>query len=148
MYPYLIAIFVVVMDQLVKLLVLAKVMPYGNVTVIKNFFTITYVENRGMAFGMFQNRMIFLIISTILISTVVSYFIYRLSKKNVFVTICLSCILGGAIGNLIDRIRQGFVVDYLSFSIFPPVFNLADSAVVVGAFVLAAILLFDKELNW
>lgn len=148
MYPYLIAIFVVVMDQLVKLLVLAKVMPYGNVTVIKNFFTITYVENRGMAFGMFQNKMIFLIISTILISTVVSYFIYKLSKKNVFVTICLSCILGGALGNLIDRIRQGFVVDYLSFSIFPPVFNLADSAVVVGAFVLAAILLFDKELNW
>ncbi|HWQ29814.1 MAG TPA: signal peptidase II, partial [Negativicutes bacterium] len=62
-------------------------------------------------------------------------------------TICLSLILGGAIGNLIDRLRLGYVVDYLSFSIFPPVFNFADSAIVVGAILLSIILVFDKRIQ-
>ncbi|HOE57893.1 MAG TPA: signal peptidase II, partial [Bacillota bacterium] len=67
-------------------------------------------------------------------------------NKSISVTVCLSLILGGAIGNLIDRIRMGYVIDYLSFTIFPPVFNLADSAIVVGAILLCLIIAFNKNI--
>ncbi len=147
MYIIFIIALVVGLDQLTKQLVLANVMLNGDITVIKNFFYITYVENFGIAFGMFKNNVIFFIVMTSLISILVVYFLARSYRKDMLVSICLSLILGGAIGNLIDRIRLGYVVDFLHFSIFPPVFNIADSAIVVGALTLCAIILIKKDIN-
>ena len=144
-YPILIAAAVTVLDQVIKNY-LVKALAAGQITVIKNFFYLTYVENYGIAFGMFRNKTLFFIISISIISVLVAYMIYKFHDKSVPVTVCLSLILGGAIGNLIDRIRLGYVVDYLHFSIFPPVFNFADSAIVVGAILLSLILVFNKDL--
>lgn len=148
MYWLLIVAALVGLDQYVKQLVVVNVLPKGSIEVIKNFFYLTYVENFGIAFGMFKNKTWFFIIMTSIIAVMILYFIIRLKGKSLPVTVCLSLILGGAIGNLIDRVRFGYVIDYLHFSFFPPVFNLADSAIVVGAFLLGAIIVFKKDLNF
>ncbi len=145
-YPIFIVAAVIALDQIIKN-VLVKALANGPITVIKNFFHFIYVENYGIAFGMFKNKTMFFIITQCIISVVIMYVIYRFHNKSIPVTICLSMILGGAIGNLIDRIRIGYVIDYISFSIFPPVFNFADSAIVVGAILLSLILVFDKNIN-
>jgi len=144
-YPVLIIAAVIALDQFSKYLVLTRLVPIGDYNLIKGFLEFTYVENYGIAFGMFQNKTLFFIISTALIASVVLFFVFKMAKKYVFYTVCLSLIFGGAIGNLIDRIRLGFVVDFIHFSFFPPVFNIADSAVVVGAIALSIAILFTKE---
>lgn len=146
MYPVLIAAAVVVFDQIIKN-ILAKALISGPITVIKNFFNLVYVENYGIAFGMFKNKVMFFIFTNCIISAVMAFMIYKFRYKSIPVTVCLSLILGGAIGNLIDRIRLGYVIDYLSFTIFPPVFNLADSAIVVGAMLLSLLLIFNKDIS-
>ena len=146
MYPVLIAAAVIISDQIIKN-ILAKALASGPITVIKDFFYLVYVENFGIAFGMFKNKVLFFIVTNCIISAVVTFMIYKYRRISVPVTICLSLILGGAIGNLIDRIRFGYVIDYLSFTIFPPVFNLADSAIVVGAVLLSLLLVFSKDIS-
>lgn len=146
MYPILIAVVVVALDQIIKN-VMVKALAAGPITVIKDFFYLVYVENYGIAFGMFRNKTWFFIIAISIISVFVAFMIYKFHNKSIPVTICLALILGGAIGNLIDRIRLGYVVDYLSFTIFSPVFNFADSAIVVGAILLSLILIFDKSIE-
>ncbi|MDF2533265.1 MAG: lipoprotein signal peptidase [Clostridia bacterium] len=145
MYPILIIAAVIALDQFSKYLTVTRLMPMGDYNVISGFLEFTYVENFGIAFGMFQNQRWFFVISTSIIAVVVLYFIFKMFKKYVFYTICLSLIFGGAIGNLIDRIRLGYVIDFIHFSFFPPVFNIADSAVVVGAIALSIAILFTKE---
>lgn len=145
MYPILIAAAVIALDQFTKYLTVTRLMPIGEYGVISGLLEFAYVENFGIAFGMFQNLRWFFIVTTSIIALVVLYFIFKMFKKYVFYTICLSLILGGAIGNLIDRIRLGYVVDFIHFSFFPPVFNIADSAVVVGAIALSLAVLLTKE---
>ncbi|MGI6586658.1 MAG: signal peptidase II [Gracilibacteraceae bacterium] len=144
MYPVLIAAAVIALDQIIKN-IMTEALASGPITVIKNFFYLVYVKNYGIAFGMFKNKVLFFIVTNCIISAFMAFVIYRFHDKNVPVTICLSLILGGAIGNVIDRIRLGYVVDYLSFTIFPPVFNLADSAIVVGALMLSLLLILNKD---
>jgi signal peptidase II len=146
LYPILIVAAIIALDQLIKNFVV-KALADGSIEVIKNFFYLVYVENYGIAFGMFRNKTLFFIIAISIISVFVAFMIYKFHNKSISVTICLSLILGGAIGNLIDRIRIGYVIDYFSFTIFPPVFNLADAAIVVGAIFLSLILIFDKRIE-
>ncbi len=146
MYSVFIAAAVIALDQIIKS-VLVKALADGQITVIKNFFYLTYVENFGIAFGMFKNKTLFFIVAICIISILVVFMIYKFHKVSIPVTVCLSLILGGAIGNLIDRIRLGYVIDYLSFTIFPPVFNFADSAIVIGAIVLSLLIVFDKSIQ-
>jgi len=146
LYPIFIVAAIIALDQIIKS-TLVKALASGQITVIKNFFHLVYVENYGIAFGMFKNKTLFFIITQCIISVLISFVIYKFHSKSISLTICLSLILGGAIGNLIDRIRLGYVIDYLSFTIFPPVFNLADSAIVVGAILLSLILVFDKNIK-
>lgn len=146
MYPIFIVAAVIALDQILKN-VLVKALANGPITVINKFFHLIYVENYGIAFGMFKNKTMFFIITQCIISVVIAFVIYRFHDRSIPMTICLSLILGGAIGNLIDRIRIGYVIDYMSFTIFPPVFNLADSAIVVGAILLSLILVFDKNIS-
>ena len=147
MYSIIIIAAVVMIDQFVKYRIIEKVMPCARLEIIKNFFYITYVENYGIAFGLFKNNTLIHIISTSIILLVMCCFLFRYYKKNIAVAICVSLIIGGAIGNLIDRIRLGYVVDYIHFIIFPPVFNIADAAIVCGAMLLSILLIFDKSIT-
>jgi signal peptidase II len=123
----------------------------GNpVTVIKNFFYLSHLENEGAAFSIFQGKTIFLIITTSLVSMVLLYFLIK--QKHRFLRLTLSLILGGALGNLYDRITRGSVVDFLEFhfgSYVFPTFNVADTLVVCGTILLAIYILFiykdDKQ---
>lgn len=147
MYSILIAVLIAALDQLIKYNIVKYLKPIQSLKVIDGFLSLTYVENFGIAFGMFKNKALFFIIMTIIISLVVVYLIFTIGKQKLLINICLVLILGGAFGNLIDRIRFGYVIDYIHFSFFPPVFNFADSCIVIGAIVLSLIILLDKSIN-
>jgi signal peptidase II len=110
---------------------------------IPKVFHFTYVENRGAAFGILQNQRWFFISITMIVMLVIVYYMYTHSNGSLLLTIALSMILGGAIGNFIDRVRLGYVVDMFHFTLIDyPVFNVADSFVVIGTILLAYYILF------
>lgn len=123
-------------DQLIKVIVVKYLMPLNGVSLINNFLNLTYVENRGAAWGILLGARWFLItISILAIYGVVKYFLLdeKITKVE-FVGYIL--LLGGIIGNLIDRFTRGYVIDYIDFrfgSYQFPVFNLADMVIVIGA---------------
>ena len=140
-----IGIVLVASDQLTKLYALNVIKPKGTITVIDNFYYFTYVENRGAAFGIMQNKQWFFIIVTLLIFAAFGYilFKYKIEGKLFFAAVVL--IFGGGVGNLIDRIFRGYVVDFLQFSFFSPVCNVADYFITVGAVLLVISVLFCKK---
>lgn len=133
--------FVVFLDQFTKYLAAKYLMPIGSYPVIKHFFHLTYVENRGAAFGMLQNKTLFFIVITVVVGIVLIYSMIKLPGNSLY-NYTLAMILGGAIGNLIDRVRLGYVVDFIDFKFFPAVFNVADSFIVVGAIILGYLMIF------
>ncbi|MBQ9461153.1 MAG: signal peptidase II [Clostridia bacterium] len=135
----------VVIDQIIKYFIVQGLAPNGSMSVIDGLFSLTYVENRGVAFGMFQNHVwIFAVITSLLIGVFIWLIIKKKFTGKLF---CISAALmiGGGIGNLIDRIFRGFVVDYLSLSFFPPVCNFADYCITIGAVLLVIVLLFKSS---
>lgn len=125
---------VALLDQLVKI-VITNFLPSEGITVIKDFFYLSYVKNEGAAFGMFSgSRWALIIISICAIYAIIKYFILDVKVTKVeFISYAL--ILGGIVGNLIDRILYGYVIDYFDFRIMTyhfPVFNIADTAMVIG----------------
>ncbi len=140
----LLAAVIVAADQIIKYFATNFLSGPNGIEVITNLFNLVYVENRGAAFGIFQNQGWFFIIITILI---IFFMIYILTTKKISSKLFLASstlILGGAIGNMIDRIFRGFVIDYISLSFFPPVFNLADFCITFGAVLLIIYLLRKK----
>lgn len=138
-----IVILIILLDQITKLIVVRNIAFDSSITVIDRFFYLTYWQNKGAAWGILQNGRLFFIALTIVISAVLAYFIFKINNK--ILRTSLSFILGGAIGNLIDRMLRGSVVDFLHFylgSYSYPVFNVADSFVVVGTIILSYYLLF------
>jgi len=106
----------------------------------------TYVENRGAAFGIMQNRQWFFIAVTLLIILAMLFYIIKYKPQNKLIKLSLFFIMSGGIGNLIDRIRLGYVVDFIDVRIINyPVFNVADCFVVIGAILLCGAILFSKE---
>lgn len=138
---------IVFIDQLIKFFVLEYLAPVGSVTVIDNLFSLVYVENRGAAFGIFQNQVwIFALITVLMIA----FFLYLLISgkiKGKLFTASSILIIGGGVGNLLDRLFRGFVVDYLSLSFFPPVCNFADYCITIGAvlFIISMFISSDKD---
>ncbi len=134
---------VLFLDQFSKFLAVRFLQLNTPVALIKNFLYLTLVHNRGAAFGMFRNQLlIFVLISIFAIALI---FYHLKNKKNSALSgIALSLILAGAIGNLIDRLRFGFVIDFLDLRVWP-VFNLADSAITIAAFLLSWELLVSKK---
>lgn len=125
-------------DQLIKIWALNSLEPVGQITVIPGLFNLTYVENRGAAFGILQNKTAWLtIISGVLLLLIAAALIAGKFKPD-FLLWIVAVGLAGGIGNLIDRSTRGFVVDYLDFSaLFGfPVFNFADCCVVVATFLI------------
>lgn len=140
-----IAVLLVAVDQLTKLYAINVIRPQGTVTLIDDFYYLTYVENRGAAFGMLQNQRIIFIAVTLLIFAVFGYILckYKIEGKLFLAAVVL--IFGGGVGNLIDRVFRGYVVDFLQFSFFAPVCNLADYFITVGAVLLIVSVLFCKK---
>jgi len=142
---FIIAASVIFLDQITKLLAVKFLQLNTPFVLIKNFLNLTLVYNQGAAFGMFKNQLLTFVFISVL--AIIFIFFNLKSKKNSFIfKISLSLILAGAIGNLIDRLRFGFVIDFLDFRIWP-VFNLADSAITVAALLLSWELLFKKNVS-
>ncbi len=123
---------VIVVDQLSKNLVASMMETGQSITVINKFFYITYVRNPGAAFGMFPYQTAFFIAITLVVSVLILYYYRIISDDHKWLRFGLALQLGSALGNLVDRVRSGYVIDFIDFSIWPPVFNLADSAIVIG----------------
>lgn len=131
-------------DQLTKLLSVKFLKPKGTVPIIEDVIHLTYVENRGAAFGMLSDsRWVFMIISTVAIIGML-FFLYSGLASNLLYEISVAMVISGGIGNMIDRIALGYVVDMIDFRIINfAVFNGADSFVCVGAGLLVLALLLD-----
>lgn len=103
-----------------------------SITLIRNFLSITYIRNPGAAFGMLSHRTLFLVVVTVVVIGLIAYFYHVTPAGYTLLRLGMALQLGGALGNLIDRVRRVSVVDFIDLKIFPPVFNLADTAIVVG----------------
>ena len=126
---------VLALDQLAKFLVVKNLSCNESIPVIKGIFHLSLVFNKGAAFGILKNQLPLFIFSSIIAAVLI--FIELKSKKHrLLYEVALSLILAGALGNLIDRLAHGYVIDFLDFRIWP-VFNVADSAITVGAVLLA-----------
>ena len=131
---------VVAMDQATKLVASERLGPGASVSVLGDFIRLTLVHNTGAAFGLFPGSRVPFIVVSVLAIAVVLHLFFRETYRSVMNRILLGCILGGAIGNLIDRVRLGWVVDFIDIGFGTarwPVFNVADSAVTIGVILLA-----------
>ena len=134
---FLIVVFIIVLDQLSKFAALNYLKEISDFPLIEGIFHLTYVENRGAAFGLFQNQKLFFIVTTTIVISAIIYYLLTTKKIMLPLRLGLYLIAGGAIGNLIDRVRFGYVIDYFHLVDRFPVFNIADSAVVVGAILVS-----------
>jgi signal peptidase II len=149
------ALIVVLLDQVSKWFMVAQLEPYQAHSVIPGFLDLVLVKNKGMAFGILgQSRShvaaYLLMGATLAAILVIVAFFWRARRDQKWLTVGLALILGGAAGNLLDRIRLGFVIDFLDFSIKGyhwPAFNLADSAVTMGTLWLLLNLVLGKSLS-
>ncbi len=130
--PLGIGILVFIVDQLVKHLVVSTMHLGQSVPVIKEIFHITYVLNPGAAFGMLEHQRWIFILSACVVVLVTCSFYRQIQRESIFIRLGAGLLLGGAAGNLLDRIQSGLVVDFLDFRIWP-VFNIADIAICAGA---------------
>ncbi len=132
------AAIVLVLDQVTKVAIRQMLLDAGtpSIPLLGSWVKLTYVENRGAAFGLFQNQSIFFIVVGVLVvgGILVGQKFVPAHKRSL--AICLGMQLGGALGNLIDRLRFGHVFDFMDFTYWP-VFNVADSAIVIGVLILA-----------
>ncbi|TCS94606.1 signal peptidase II [Hazenella coriacea] len=145
---YWIALFILIVDQGTKWFVVKKMSLYESIAIIDQFFYFTSHRNRGAAFGILQNQQWLFIVITFVVIGIIVYYLWQLKNKHPWMSFAFASILGGAIGNLIDRIRTGEVVDFFHFqfgSYHYPIFNVADSAIVIGVTILVIITLFHSE---
>ncbi|HSW35751.1 MAG TPA: signal peptidase II [Candidatus Limnocylindrales bacterium] len=123
---------VLFIDQLSKYLAISFIRTGQPIAVIDNFLYFTFALNPGAAFGLFPYQTTFFIVVTIIAAVLIVYFYRTIPASHKWLRFGLALLLGGALGNLTDRVRATYVVDFISFRFFPPVFNLADTAIVVG----------------
>jgi signal peptidase II len=124
-----------IIDQSSKAIIKYMLAEGQSIPILPFVFHLTYIRNPGAAFGLFADQTIFFIIATLFVITLVMVVARRIPESRWLLKLSLGLILGGAVGNLLDRLRYGLVVDFLDFRVWP-VFNLADSAIVLGACLL------------
>ena len=142
------ALVVIVLDQLVKYQIVAHLALGESVTVIPHVLSFTYLQNTGAAWSLFEGKQTFFTIITIIAVVVVSYLLYRNRHGHWLFSLGLALVLAGAIGNFIDRIRLGFVVDmfqteFISF----PIFNVADMALSIGVILIFIYTILEDRLK-
>ena len=138
---------VVLIDQIIKFIVQQYLPQAGTVTAIPYILDLTYVENKGVAFGMFKDMRWLFVIFTVVIIVVIFYIVFYKDIESKLFYIASGLIVGGGIGNLIDRLNLGYVIDYLQLSFFSPVCNFADYAITVGTVLLIIYLLFFSDFS-
>lgn len=146
---YIIAGLVIIIDQISKWIVDSKMEIYETIPVLGNFFSITSHRNKGAAWGILQGQMTFFYIITFLVVIFILYYLHKYAKGHFLLGLSLSLILGGAIGNFIDRLFRQEVVDFLDVMIINydfPIFNIADSALVIGVGIMLVLTLFEEKL--
>lgn len=131
-------------DQLIKQLTVSRLSSLGSIPIVNEVFHLTYVENRGAAFGIFQNSTGFLaLLTAVEIGVILYYFVKKTDNRRWLLRLSLMLVLAGAIGNFIDRILRGFVVDMFDFRLINfYVFNFADACICVGVALLAYYIIF------
>ena len=134
---------ILVLDRVTKFLVSNELNLNSSIPLIKGIFYISLVHNRGAAFGFLKNQLP-LFIATSLIAIILIWRALKSNKYSKTYTIALSLILAGALGNLVDRLLYGYVIDFLDFRVWP-VFNVADSAITIGAIILGWSIIFSKD---
>lgn len=147
-FYYLIALFVILLDQITKWLIENNMYLGQSVPVIDNVLYITSHRNRGAAWGILQGQMWLFYVITIVVIVAIMYYIHKAAKGKWLLGVSLSFMLGGAIGNFIDRVVRKEVVDFIHTYIFGynfPVFNIADSALVIGVIMLMIQMLLDER---
>lgn len=146
MIYYLIAAAAIVLDRIIKKIVVSNMMPWETIPVIKDIFHFTYVQNRGAAFSMWQEQWVLLIALPLVVIMAGLIILFVMRKKwDRFMLTSIAMICGGGLGNLIDRMTLGYVVDMFDFRVFP-VFNVADIFVCVGCGLMVLdVLLFERK---
>ncbi|WP_462259155.1 signal peptidase II [Vagococcus teuberi] len=138
----------IVLDQLTKIIVVQNLDLYE--TTIKNpIFSITHIRNEGGAWSIFEGHMWFFLLVGVIALCIFSYLLYKNRYNNKWLTVGLSFVIGGTVGNFIDRFRQGYVVDMFQTEFMKfPIFNVADICLVIGVIcIFIYILFFDEETN-
>lgn len=141
------SIIFIIIDQVSKIIVVNNLTNNKSIEVIKSFFYLTYTNNKGAAFSILTGRRILLILVALVVIGVLIYYVRKNKIEGKVNKIALSLVIGGSIGNLIDRILRGAVIDFIDVKIFGynfPIFNLADTFIVIGVFLLI-IEMFRKE---
>ena len=147
-------ILLILLDQLTKIWAVVRLKDQPAISLIRGVFELQYLENRGSAFGMMQGARVFFIISTIVLFLLVCVIYVRIPKEKMYLPLRVIAVLflAGAAGNFIDRVRQGFVVDFFYFSLINfPVFNVADCYVTIGLALFIIMVLFiykDEDFNF
>lgn len=144
MNSLLIILVVVILDQLSKYYISHTLVLHMSIPVIPNVFHITYILNSGAAFGILENKRLLFILIAVLILVVGGYFYRKIPRQYRLLRVGLGLMAGGAIGNLIDRVATGYVIDFFDFRIWP-VFNVADIAIVCGVAIMIYTMLFMKK---
>ena len=135
-------IIILSLDQLTKFLATKNLILNQSIPIIKGVFHISLIHNRGAAFGILKNQAPLFVVSSIFAIILIYRSLKKDTKRKLY-SVSLGLILAGALGNLIDRLFCGYVIDFLDFLIWP-VFNVADSAITVGAILLAWTILSKK----
>lgn len=138
-YIYTVALFYLLLDQIIKFIVNNNLILMEEIPVINNFFSIYYLKNAGAAFSILGDKTLFLIIISIICLLFLKYYIKKLKRVTSLTIVSLGIMIGGIVGNLFDRLLYKAVIDYLSFTFFNysfPVFNLADIGITIGAILL------------
>ena len=142
-----VALLILVADQISKYLILSNLNPgqsWNPVASLTSWASITHVTNTGAAFGLFPDRGSFFVVIAVIVVAAIIFYYRHLPAGQWWIKVSLGLQLGGALGNLLDRLRMGYVIDFIDFKIWP-VFNLADSAIVIGVAILAYFLLQDRD---
>ncbi len=147
-------ILLIVADQVTKYLAIVHLKGQEAIALIDGVLELQYLENRGSAFGMLQNQKVFLLFVGVLFMAVLLFFVIKMPAEKKFIpaNIVFTMVMAGGIGNMIDRIRFDFVVDFISFVLINfPIFNVADIFIVIGTFSLFVLFMFvykEKDLEF
>lgn len=152
LFYFLLVLFVLSADQVTKAIVSHRIALSTDLSLIPGFLNLTHIQNRGAIFGFFSqsgSRLVYLLITlaSLVALALVIYYFFKTSPSEKLMKISLSLILGGALGNLMDRIFRGYVIDFMDFYVKKwhwPSFNIADSCISIGAILLIIIFLFKR----
>ncbi|EHQ8825692.1 signal peptidase II [Enterococcus faecalis] len=143
---FLISALLVGLDQWSKYLTVQNISLGETKEFIPGFLSLTHLRNTGAAWSLLEGKMIFFYVITVIVSVVIIYLLIKNYKKSIWYSVGLSFVLAGAIGNFIDRIRLGYVVDMLQTDFMNfPIFNVADSTLVVGVICIFIYLILDEK---